>query len=195
MYNHSINSNNFNSHISPNLTQPTAPGPDNLFGQSYLGSHSTNMPVPSSLQSFQQPGVALHYQGMPHFNVHSTFVSNNRANQYVSLPAGVVSEVNDSNFREKVLNSTMPVMVKFEAQWCGPCKAMSPLLQQFAVDYAAHLRFAHMDVDSNENTVSAFEVRMLPTMILFENGQEARRIEGAQTSSSLAAFIGNYPAA
>ncbi len=89
----------------------------------------------------------------------------------------------------------MPVMVKFEAQWCGPCKAMSPLLQQFAVDYAAHLRFAHMDVDSNENTVSAFEVRMLPTMILFENGQEARRIEGAQTSSSLAAFIGNYPAA
>lgn len=195
VYNNSVNFNGFNAQIDPNATQSGMLTPNNLFGQSYLGSYSTNMPVPSSLQSFQQPGVALHYQGMPNFNVHSTFVSNDRISQSVPLPAGVVSEVNDVDFREKVLNSAVPVIVKFEAQWCGPCKAMSPLLQKCAVDYAAQLRFARLDADSSEATTAAFNIRKLPTMILFENGREIRRIDGAQTPASLAAFIGNHSVA
>ena len=128
-------------------------------------------------------------------NSRSQLVRVDGVNQNTPLPAGVVSEVNDNDFREKVLNSATPVIVKFEAPWCVPCKAMSPLLRQFAIDNVAQLRFAHMNVDRNPETADTFDVQTLPTMILFENGKEVRRTQGAQTPSSLAAFIDNYPAA
>lgn len=201
MYNHSINnSNSVNSPINSNLIQPAAPVPNNSFGQSYVGSYSTNMPLSSVVPSHQQANLSRYQaEAMPP-NLYDTYQAGNSRSQLVRvdginqntlLPAGVVSEVNDNDFREKVLNSATPVIVKFEALWCGPCRAMSPLLRQFAIDNVAQLRFAHMDVDRSPETADTFDVQTLPTMILFENGKEVRRTQGAQTPSSLTAFIGN----
>lgn len=203
MYNRSINSNSFNSPVNSNLTQPAAPVPNNSFGQSYVGSYSTNMPVSSAVPSHQQANASRYpaeamsshsYDIYPAGNSRSQLVRVDRVNQSTPLPAGVVSEVNDDDFREKVLNSATPVIVKFEAPWCGPCKAMSPLLRQLAIDNVEQLRFAHMNVDSSPETADTFDVQTLPTMILFENGKEVRRTQGAQTPTSLAAFINNYSA-
>ena len=201
MYNHSISPNSFNSHIDPNLTQPTSIVPNNLFRQSYLGSYSTNMPAPSAVLSSQHANPSGQAMPLDSYDAYQADGSRrqlfnmHRIDQNMPLEAGVVSEVNDVNFREKVLNSAVPVIVKFEAQWCGPCRAMSPLLKQLAIDYAAHLRFAHIDVDISQDTANAFDVQTLPTMILFEHGKEVRRTQGAQTPASLTAFIKNYPAA
>ena len=100
-----------------------------------------------------------------------------------------ITEVTDANFQQEVLDSSIPVLVDFWAEWCGPCKMIAPVLEEIADDYAGKLKIAKLNIDENEATAPKFGIRSIPTLILFKNGNaEATKI-GAMSKSELAAFI------
>lgn len=85
----------------------------------------------------------------------------------------------DADFKERVINSDKPVLVDFYADWCGPCKMIAPYLDELADEFAGKVTIAKLNVDQNNLTPSQFGVRGIPTMILFENGQQKEVIVGA----------------
>jgi thioredoxin 1 len=91
--------------------------------------------------------------------------------------AGVM-EVNDANFDQEVLNSEQPVMVDFWAVWCGPCKAIAPIVDGVAQAYAGKLKVAKVNVDQNGATPSRYGIRGIPALLFFKNGKVADQIVG-----------------
>ncbi len=89
-----------------------------------------------------------------------------------------VTEVSDATFEKEVLQSTQPVLVDFWAAWCGPCRALAPVVDQVATQYNGQLRVMKMDVDSNTATPARYGIRGIPALILFKNGQIADNIVG-----------------
>ncbi len=93
--------------------------------------------------------------------------------------AGVgVFEVTDANFDQEVLNSDQPVLVDFWAVWCGPCKAIAPIVDNLAANYAGKLKVAKVNVDQNGATPSRYGVRGIPALIFFKGGKVADQIVG-----------------
>ena len=90
-----------------------------------------------------------------------------------------VQYLTDSDFNDLVINSDKPVLVDFYADWCGPCKMIGPYLEELADEYAGKVTIAKLNVDQNSVTPSQFGVRGIPTMILFENGQQKEVLVGA----------------
>lgn len=90
-----------------------------------------------------------------------------------------VQEVNDANFENEVLNSDLPVLIDFWAPWCAPCRAIGPVVDGLASDYAGKLKVVKMNVDDNPLTPSKYGVRSIPNLILFKNGQVKDQIVGA----------------
>lgn len=90
-----------------------------------------------------------------------------------------VEVISDSEFAEKVLNSDQPVLVDFFANWCGPCKMIAPILEELATEFSGKVKIAKLDVDQNQNTAAQYGVRSIPTMILFENGEQKEMLVGA----------------
>lgn len=88
-------------------------------------------------------------------------------------------KVTDANFEEEVTRSSVPVLVDFWAEWCGPCRLMSPILEEVAPLYKGRLKVAKLNVDENQDAPSKFGVMNIPTLILFKGGKEAERIVGA----------------
>lgn len=86
--------------------------------------------------------------------------------------------VGDRDFAEQVLNSPLPVIVKFSAQWCPPCHALAPVYQQLSVEYQGKLRFAQLDADEQPQAPITFGVQGLPTLLIFKDGKECGRIVG-----------------
>ena len=86
--------------------------------------------------------------------------------------------VNDQNFQEKVLESDLPVVVDFWAEWCSPCKLIAPILEEIAQEYEGKLKVAKLDVDHNPGTAMAYGVMSIPTLILFKNGEPVERLVG-----------------
>ena len=95
----------------------------------------------------------------------------------------------DATFSQDVLKSDKPVLLDFWAEWCGPCKAIAPLLDEIATEYKDKLRVAKLDIESNPQTPPKFGIRNIPTLILFKNGQPAATQVGALPKSRLKDWI------
>ena len=92
---------------------------------------------------------------------------------------GKVLEVTDRTFAQEVLHSTSPVLVDFWADWCGPCKAIAPIVEELAREYEGRLTVMTLDVDENPRTASTYKVQSIPTLLVFKDGKPAERIVGA----------------
>ena len=97
--------------------------------------------------------------------------------------------VTDATFEAEVLQSEQPVLVDYWAEWCGPCKMISPILDEIATEYAGKLKVAKVNIDDNQKTPAKYGIRGIPTLMVFKNGNiEATKV-GALSKSQLAAFI------
>ena len=99
--------------------------------------------------------------------------------------------VNDDNFESEVLQSETPVLIDFWAPWCGPCRAIAPVLEELAQEYENKIHIKKMNVDENPNTPSKYGVRAIPTLMLFKNGDVAGQVTGAVSKSNLKELIDN----
>jgi thioredoxin 1 len=116
-----------------------------------------------------------------------------RANSRKSATRRKLSEkilhITDDTFEQEVLQSQTPVLVDYWAEWCGPCKMIAPVLDQIASDYEGRLKVAKLNIDENQVTPPKYNVRGIPTLMLFKNGTlEAQKV-GALSKTQLAAFI------
>jgi thioredoxin 1 len=102
--------------------------------------------------------------------------------------AGSITEVTDTNFQAEVIESETPVLVDFWAPWCGPCRVVSPVLEEIGAE-RDDLRVVKLNVDDNQQTAATFGILAIPTMVLFRNGQEAKRIQGAMPKKRLVAEL------
>ncbi len=100
-----------------------------------------------------------------------------------------IIHVTDSSFEQDVLQSDRPVLLDFWAEWCGPCKMIAPILDEIAGEYAGKVTIAKMNVDENPKTPMRFNVRGIPTLILFKNGKAEGQKIGAVRKADVAAFL------
>jgi thioredoxin 1 len=100
-----------------------------------------------------------------------------------------IIHVTDDTFEQEVLQSETPVLVDYWAEWCGPCKAVAPVLDQIAEQYAGRLKVAKLNIDENNATPGRYHVRGIPTLMLFKNGSMEAQKVGAVSRTQLSAFI------
>jgi thioredoxin 1 len=103
--------------------------------------------------------------------------------------AGKIIEISDSTFEQEVLQSDVPVLVDFWAPWCGPCRAIAPVVDELANEYADKLKVAKCNVDDNPKTPSRYGIRAIPTLIIFKSGNVSEQITGAVAKSQIAAAV------
>ena len=96
-----------------------------------------------------------------------------------------IVEVVDSAFDEEVMESEVPVLVDFWAPWCGPCRALSPVIEEISNDYEGSVKVGKVNVDENPQTTMKFRIRSIPTLIVFKNGEVAEQIVGAVPKSEI----------
>ena len=100
-----------------------------------------------------------------------------------------IPHVTDDSFESEVLKSDIPVLVDYWAEWCGPCKAIAPMLDDIAREYTGKIKVAKVNVDENQQTPQKYGIRGIPTLMLFKGGNlEATKV-GALSKSQLAAFL------
>jgi thioredoxin 1 len=103
-----------------------------------------------------------------------------------------VSEANDGNFSEEVLDSDLPVLVDFWAEWCGPCHKVSKEVESVAGELTGRLKVMKLDIDSNPSTTSNYGVLSIPSLILFVDGEEKTRVVGARPGNAIRSAIEDY---
>jgi thioredoxin 1 len=100
-----------------------------------------------------------------------------------------IKHVTDTTFEADVLASPLPVLVDYWAEWCGPCKMIAPMLEESARSYAGQVQVAKVNIDENPKAPSLYNVRGIPTLMLFKNGKPVATKVGALSKSQLAAFV------
>jgi thioredoxin 1 len=99
--------------------------------------------------------------------------------------SGTVKEVTDNNFQAEVIESEVPVLVDFWAPWCGPCRMVSPVIEEIAKERGEDLKVVKLNIDENQETAVAFNVMSIPTLILFRHGAVAKTVVGAYPKRKL----------
>jgi thioredoxin 1 len=94
------------------------------------------------------------------------------------MASTAIMEVTDANFDQEVLKSDQPVLIDFWAVWCGPCKALSPIVDEVAQNYSGKVKVAKMNVDQNPGTPGRYGIRGIPTLLIFKGGQVKEQIVG-----------------
>ncbi len=97
--------------------------------------------------------------------------------------------VNDADFEKEILKSEQPVLVDFWAPWCGPCKAIGPIVEDLAASYAGRVKMAKMNVDDNPRTSAAYGIRSIPTLLLFKGGKVLDTLIGLVSRDRLEDFV------
>lgn len=105
------------------------------------------------------------------------------------MASDLIKHVSDASFQADVLDAQGPVLVDFWAEWCGPCKAIAPILEDVATAYSGKLQVAKMNVDDNRDVPAKHGIRGIPTLILFKDGQVTATKVGALSKAQLTAFI------
>jgi len=97
--------------------------------------------------------------------------------------------LNDDNFESEVLNSEIPVLVDLWAEWCGPCRALAPVIEEIAEDYDGKLKVGKLNVDENPGVPSTYDIRSIPTLIVFKDGAVQERVVGALPKNHIVDLI------
>ncbi|MDY6910001.1 MAG: thioredoxin [Thermodesulfobacteriota bacterium] len=100
-----------------------------------------------------------------------------------------IIEINDSSFEQEVLQSDIPVLVDFWAPWCGPCRAIAPVIDDLSTEYSGKLKVAKCNVDDNPKIPARYGIRAIPTLIIFKGGNVTEQITGAVAKSQIAAAV------
>ncbi|MEM7792748.1 MAG: thioredoxin [Verrucomicrobiota bacterium] len=101
----------------------------------------------------------------------------------------LITELNASNFETEVSNTSVPVVVDFWAPWCGPCKAIAPILDELASELNGSVKICKVNVDNNSEIAGKYSIRAIPTILIFKNGQVSETIVGLTSKSDLKAKI------
>ena len=103
--------------------------------------------------------------------------------------SNTISHLTDETFEEEVIQSNLPVLVDYWAEWCGPCKMIAPILDSLTAEYAGKLKISKLNIDDNQKTPQKYGVRGIPTLMIFKNGNVEATKVGALSKSQLTAFI------
>ncbi|MBI2996784.1 MAG: thioredoxin [Candidatus Melainabacteria bacterium] len=100
-----------------------------------------------------------------------------------------LGEVTDATFEAEVLKSPIPVLVDFWAPWCGPCKAVAPVVEEIAKDYSGKLKVLKLNTDENPKTAQSYRISGIPSLMVFKNGQPVEQVVGAVPKTTLSSAV------
>ena len=105
------------------------------------------------------------------------------------MAAANLVTLTQDNFSTEVLNSTVPVLVDFWAEWCGPCKMIAPILDELATEYDGKVKVGKVNIDDHQNLAAQFGIRAIPTLLIFKGGQVAEQVVGLKSKRDLKASL------
>jgi len=108
------------------------------------------------------------------------------------MAASNIVVLTETNFKEEVIESSVPFLVDFWAEWCGPCKMISPILDELAADYEGRVKVGKVNIDDHPAVANEYGIRAIPTMLIFKDGQVAEQVVGLRSKGDLKANLEKF---